>query len=62
MATNDVILLEIGQPKWRRWMVFHNKKRRYWSTGLWKKRKRDGEVWHDKAKAEQELRMVRLGS
>jgi hypothetical protein len=62
MAARDVILLEIGQPAWRRWMVFHRSKNRYWSKGLWKQHRRDGELWHSKIKAEQELHVVQMGS
>ncbi len=62
MAPHNVILLEIGRPKWRRWMIFHRERNRYWRSGAWKKRRRDGELWHSKAEAEQELHIVRLGS
>lgn len=62
MSAQIVILIETGQPEWPRWMIFHKQKRRYWSSGCWRKRRRDGDLWHDKAKADQELRMVMLGS
>jgi len=62
MATQNVNLIEVGKPAWPRWMIFDTVKRRYWSKGVWKKRRRNGDLWHSKAEAEQELHVVRLGS
>lgn len=62
MAAQEVMLIEVGQPPWPRWMIFHRDKCRYWSKGRWRKRRRNGDLWHIKAEAERELQIVRLGS
>jgi hypothetical protein len=62
MATTDVILIDVGQPAWSRWMILHREKNRYWSKGVWKKRRRNGDLWHSKVEAEKELQLVRMGS
>ena len=33
MASQDVILMEVGRPAWRRWMILHRENNRYWSQG-----------------------------
>jgi hypothetical protein len=43
-------------------MVFHRSKNRYWSNGLWKKHRREGDLWDSKINAEQELHLVQMGS
>ena len=62
MALQNVTLIEVGKPSWPRFMIFHTEKKRYWSKGAWKKRRRNGELWHDRAEAGKELHTVRLGS
>lgn len=62
MASQNVTLIEIGQPSWPRWMIVHTEKKRYWSKGTWKKRRGNGELWSDRTEAEKELHTVRLGS
>jgi len=58
MAIQEVNLIEVGQPTWRRWMIFDTAKRRFWSKGVWKKRRRHGDLWHSKAEAQKELGQV----
>jgi hypothetical protein len=58
MASQTVILIDVGKPEWRRWMIFHSEKSRYWDKGRWTKRRRQGELWHRKAEAEKELQLV----
>jgi hypothetical protein len=62
MASPNVTLIEVGQPPWPRWMIFHSEKKRYWSKGAWKRRRRNGELWSDRTEAERELHTVQLGS
>jgi hypothetical protein len=62
MASQNVILFGVGQQKWPRWMIFDAVEKRYWSKGTWKKRRRNGDLWHDKAEAERELQAVRSWS
>ena len=62
MSIPSVILIQIGQLEWRRWMIFHRVKYRYWAKGRWRKRRRDGELWYDRAEAEIKMDMVRSGS
>jgi hypothetical protein len=59
MALRNVTLIEVGQPSWPRWMVYSNDRRRYWCKGTWKKRRRNGELWHNKSEAEKELAVAR---
>jgi hypothetical protein len=62
MELHDVVVIDLMRPDWRRWMIYRISTGRYWSKGRWRKRRRDGELWHDKVEAEKELQMVRLGS
>jgi hypothetical protein len=62
MSAQPVILIDVGQPAWHRWMIFHSEKKRYWSKGTWIKRRRNGELGDDKTEAEKELNVARLGS
>lgn len=59
MTSQDVILIDVGKPTWPRWMVFHQDKRRYWSKGAWKKRRRNGDLFASKVEAEKELAVAR---
>ena len=62
MASPTVILVEIGQPAFPRWMIFNCEKNRYWDKGRWVKQRRQGELWHRKVEAQAELQFVRLAS
>jgi hypothetical protein len=62
MELPDAIVIDLMQPEWRRWMIHSMSTRRYWGNGKWHKRRRDGELWNSKAEAEQEVRIVRMGS
>ena len=62
MAARDVILLEIGKPGFPRWMIVHQRKQRYWSKGLWKQHRREGDLWDSKIEAGKELHLVQMGS
>ena len=62
MTSQTVILLEVGQPTWSRWMVYHCHKRRFWRYGTWKKLRRNGELWASKSEAEHELAVARAAS
>jgi len=59
MASQNVILIDVGKPTWRRWMIFHSENKRYWSKGTWKKRRRNAELWASKSEAEKELAVAR---
>lgn len=56
----DVVLIEIGRPEWPRWMICHTGRHRYWFKGRWRRRRRDGELWHDELEARNELQLARL--
>ena len=62
MSSKNVILIEIGKPAWRRFMICHCEKKRYWDKGKWNKGQRNGELWHRKTEAEAELQFVRLAT
>lgn len=62
MALQNVILIEVGQPNWQRWMIFDQERKRYWSKGVWKKRRRNGDLWSSRVEAEQQLHVVRSGT
>lgn len=62
MSAQLVVLLEVGQQAWPRWMIVHRGTRRYWSNGSWKKRRRNGDLWSNRAEAEQALHVARSGS
>ena len=62
MASQNVILIEIGQPTFPRWMIFHSERKRYWDQGRWAKKRKQGELWHRKSTAQKELQFVRLAS
>jgi hypothetical protein len=58
MPSQNVTLIDVGQPAWRRWMIYHSEKKRYWSKGNWKKRRRNGDLWQSKVEAEKELHVA----
>ena len=60
MSQDDVIVIEIGQRLWQRWMIFHRSKNRYWFKGRWRRRRRDGELWNNVSHAQQELQAAQL--
>jgi hypothetical protein len=62
MSGQDVMLIEVGQPAWPRWMIFHRDKCRYWSKGVWKKRRRNGALWASKSEAGKELTVARASA
>lgn len=57
-----MIVIDLMRSEWRRWMIYRISSQRYWGNGKWRKHRRDGELWNSKAEAEQELRIVRMGS
>jgi hypothetical protein len=62
MSLQDVIVIDLMRSEWRRWMIYRISTKRYWGNGRWRKRRRDGDLWHDKSEAEREVQMVRLRS
>ena len=62
MSAQNVNLIEVGKPAWRRWMIFHDELKRYWAKGAWRKRRRYGDLWSNQAEAERELQVARTRS
>jgi len=60
LSPADVIVIEIGQPHWRRWMIFHRALHRYWSKGRWRRRRRDGDLWNNMAEPQIELQFAQI--
>lgn len=56
----DAIIIEIGCPQWRRWMIYHRSRDCYWFKGRWQRRRRDGEVWNVMAEARAEIEYARI--
>ena len=59
MSFPKVLLIQIGFGKWRRWMIWDREKDCYWCKGRWRQRRRDGEIWYEKADAIPEFQIVR---
>jgi hypothetical protein len=59
---DDVLVIEVGGPKWRRWMIYHNFFKCYWGRASWWKRRRNGELWDNEDEAQIEANFARLNS
>lgn len=62
MSESSINLIDVGQLAWPRWMIVHRERKRYWSKGTWKKRRRNGELWCNRTEAERELHIARSKS
>lgn len=62
MAKNDVVLIQVGQRRWPRWMIFHQSQNLYWSKGIWERCRRNGDLWDDEEAAELEQQFAEFFS
>lgn len=60
MSPNDVVVIEVGGPLWRRWMIYHKSIRRYWSKGRWRKRRRDGDLFNSMSDVQGEQKFAEI--
>lgn len=58
--SDDVLVIEIGGPKWRRWMVYHSFFNCYWGRSNWWRSRRHGELWDNEVQARMAAQLARL--